>query len=326
MRLLGGPAPRIAILTAVIGMVFVLLAQLAQWYDHRDLVTGAQGTFPAAFATEAPVAPGHVIRRTTDDEFHALAQGLYLQTTDTGVKAVNLRTGKEYWRYERRDSDYALVWNFAVSKRTVVAVYADGKLVGIDLRTGKQLWRTELRHVEGYRLVSLAGGQAVTHEPGAVRAFDERDGRSLWTVKTPKTCPGVLVYTVYDLPDRLSAIAVMCNVTTPDQEQYNLLIGVDNRSPSGRSAPTTRSRRSGPTNRHWWSARRRTLMSRSPSTYSTSTAKVPLHAPTCPPTRGTRSDREAAPWCWPQTRRRAGATTTPSCVPTTPRTDTAPGN
>ncbi|WP_369249194.1 PQQ-binding-like beta-propeller repeat protein [Streptomyces sp. R41] len=213
------------------GVLFLLVlaatVQLVDWYQSRDVVTGSHGPFPAVFAAGAPIAPERVIQRTTDDE--ALVHGLSIRRTRSGVTAVNLRTGKEYWRYERRDSN-AVVCSFEVSERTIVTGFDDGRLVGIDLRTGKPLWRVEIRHDPGYRSAELAGGQAVTEAPGAVRAFDERDGRSLWTVKTPESCPEVLVFTVYALPDHLSVVPVICNASSLDRDEYNLLLGVDNRT------------------------------------------------------------------------------------------------
>ncbi|MCZ4512994.1 PQQ-binding-like beta-propeller repeat protein [Streptomyces sp. ActVer] len=199
------------------------------WYENRDVVTGAQGPFPAAFGTEAPVAPEHVMRRGTGER--ALVHGLSVESTADGARAVNLRTGKEYWRYERQDEG-SVVMSFDVSGRTVVIAYSDSTLVGVDLRTGKRLWREDLGHGEGFRNVSLGAGQALTAAPGAVRAFDERDGRSLWTAKTPKSCSEVGVYAVYSLPDHVSAVPVLCNVASPDtdKEQYYLLLGVDNRT------------------------------------------------------------------------------------------------
>ncbi|MFJ9814704.1 PQQ-binding-like beta-propeller repeat protein [Streptomyces sp. NPDC101151] len=210
-------------------LVLLATARLQDWYESRDVFTGAQGPFPAAFATGAPAAPEHVIRRTADEQ--VLVHGLSLRWTDSGMAAVNLRTGKEYWRYERRDTHNPAVWSFGVSERTVVARFTDGKLVAIDLRTGKLLWHAEIRAGDHPRSVKLVGGRAVTEDPGAVRAFDERDGRTLWTVKTPESCPEVFLRSVHVLPDRLSAVHVLCNAASDDdRDVYGLLLGVDNRT------------------------------------------------------------------------------------------------
>lgn len=230
-----------------IALLMLPVLLLLGWYQNRDVVTGAQGPFPAAFGTEAPVAPEHVMRRKTGER--VLVHGLSVESTTNGARAVNLRTGKEYWRYERQDESSGAM-SFDVSKRTVVIAYREA-LVGVDLRTGKRLWREDLGDGEAFRSVRLGAGQALTEVPGAVRAFDERDGRSLWTAKTPKSCPEVGVYDAYALPDHVSAVPVLCNVASldTDAEQYYLLLGVDNRTgkalwqrrishPRGRSGAT----------------------------------------------------------------------------------------
>ncbi|WP_345654875.1 outer membrane protein assembly factor BamB family protein [Streptomyces siamensis] len=210
----------------LIVLVLLMIGRVVDWYESQDVFTGARGSFPAAFAAGGPVAPEHVVRRTSDE--HALVHGLFLQDTAFGVRAVDLRSGKEYWRYERRDAK-EVSWDFEVSDRTVVVGHGDGRLVGIDVRTGRLLWRVEIGE-DGYRSVELAGGQVVTGAPGAVRAFGERDGRSLWTVKMPESCPEVLAYSVHALPDHLSVVHAMCDVASLERDAYNLLLGVDNRT------------------------------------------------------------------------------------------------
>ncbi|WP_405475115.1 PQQ-binding-like beta-propeller repeat protein [Streptomyces sp. NBC_00009] len=160
-----------------------------------------------------------------------MVHGLYVHETGSlsGVRAVNVRTGKEYWRYERPDSEPG-VDTFDVSERTVVAAFDEGRLIGVDLRTGKPLWHVDIQHAKGFRTTVLAGGQALTEAPGAVRAFAERDGRSLWTAKTPKSCPDGLVIRAYALPGHLSVVSLVCNVTSPNRDAYDLLLGIDNRT------------------------------------------------------------------------------------------------
>ncbi|WP_435226634.1 PQQ-binding-like beta-propeller repeat protein [Streptomyces sp. Tue6028] len=206
----------------------IAVGGLVDWYESRDVFFGARGPFPAAFAVGAPIAPEHVVRRAGGEQ--SLVHGLSLRWTDSGMVALNLRTGKEYWRYERRDSNHP-VWSFGVSQRTVVARFTDGKLVAIDLRTGRLLWHAEIRAGDRHRAVELVGGRALTEDSGAVRALDERDGRSLWTVKTPQSFPEVFLHSVHALPDRLSVVHVMCNASgRDDRDEYGLLLGVDSRT------------------------------------------------------------------------------------------------
>ncbi|MEV0219354.1 PQQ-binding-like beta-propeller repeat protein [Streptomyces sp. NPDC050704] len=258
-------APGWALLTLGIALILVLSPRILPTQDREnhdrqnqvqgDLITGARGPFPAAFAAEAPVEPDHVIRRTVADG-DVLVHGLGIRWTESGVRAVNLRTGKEYWRYERREAGAAAdATSFDVSERTVVIDFRDGRVVGIDLRTGKPRWRTEtepetetgeeerslaeamhggpngmngMNQLNG--TVSLADGQAVTETTTAtVLAVSERDGRRLWTAKAPKSCPDVSVRTAYAFPDHLTAVLVDCDPTNPETS-HELLLGVDNRT------------------------------------------------------------------------------------------------
>lgn len=237
----GKPVPNVAEVRALgrvqvwgLLIALLLLAVSHLWvhrqHQPRDVVTGAHGPFPAAFGAGAPVAPERVVRRTSGFD-EALVHGLYVHETGSlsGVRAVNVRTGKEYWRYERPDSEPG-VDTFDVSERTVVAAFDEGRLIGVDLRTGKPLWHVDIQHAKGFRTTVLAGGQALTEAPGAVRAFAERDGRSLWTAKTPKSCPDGLVIRAYALPGHLSVVSLVCNVTSPNRDAYDLLLGIDNRT------------------------------------------------------------------------------------------------
>ncbi|MFF3883548.1 PQQ-binding-like beta-propeller repeat protein [Streptomyces sp. NPDC001914] len=219
-------------------VVFLLLkagVALDSWYMKRDVFTGAHGPFPAVFAAEAPVAPEHLLSLPGGTQ--VLVHGLSLRWTDdytdkyNGMAAVNVRTGKEYWHYERHDVDESLVSQFGASERTVVARFTDGKLVALDLRTGRLLWHAEIRAGDRGRNVKIAGGQVLTEDAGAVRAFDERGGRDLWTAKTPQWCHEVFLRSIHTLPDHLSAVQVLCNGSGRyGADDIGLLMGVDNRT------------------------------------------------------------------------------------------------
>jgi outer membrane protein assembly factor BamB len=236
---------RAATLFSTALLVLVLVVQLVRWYEDRqarkDLVTGAQGAFPAPLGTTAPATPDHVLRRTTAD--WAVVHGLSVRLTDQGVRAVNVRTGKQYWRYERRDADVAAM-SVAASERTVVTAYGDGRIVAVDLRTGRPRWHADLPEGQSRRTgnVELTGGQVVTGTPDGVRALAERDGRPLWTARTPGSCDETPVDEVYDFAGHLRAVLVSCDVLGgPErlgsvegpprvEKSSDLLLGVDDRS------------------------------------------------------------------------------------------------
>ncbi|MET8860975.1 PQQ-binding-like beta-propeller repeat protein [Streptomyces sp. NPDC004579] len=204
-------------------LVALLLRSSIQWYMERDLVTGSQGPFPAALGSEAPAAPTHAAHRSYRPE--ALVHGLAVDLTDSGVRALNLRTGKEYWRYERRDAD-ADMPSVEVSADTVVAWFDDGRLVGIDLRTGSVRWRTDFaRH--GFQDLHIGAGQVVAQTPGGVAAFSERGGQRLWRLKQPRSCRQPVPWAAYDMAEHLTAVELNCGNS---DGLGGVVIGVDNRT------------------------------------------------------------------------------------------------
>ncbi|MFM9587929.1 PQQ-binding-like beta-propeller repeat protein [Streptomyces scabiei] len=255
---------RVGLAMVAVGASIMLVVPLARWYEQAesprpsersdagpDLVTGARGAFPAPLGTTAPSAPDHVVRPTTTDD--ALVHGLGVRATEAGVRAVNLRTGKQYWRYERRSKDVWDPW-VEVSERTVVVWFADGRITAVDLRTGKPLWHERNRLAAGERtmLGRIVGGQVITEVPGGVSALAERDGRTLWTVR-PRgshgdgTCDETPVRAVHAFPDHLSTVMVRCDTLTTRKQRIDphevspetevdadksrgILLGVDNRT------------------------------------------------------------------------------------------------
>jgi outer membrane protein assembly factor BamB len=247
-----------------IGASIMLVVPLARWYEQAessrppersdarpDLVTGAQGAFPAPLGATAPSAPEHVVRPTTTND--AMVHGLGIRATDTGVRAVNLRTGKQYWRYERRSKGVWYPW-VEVAERTVVVWFSDGRITAVDLRTGRPLWhkRNRLAVSERTMLGQIVGGQVVTEVPGGVSAFAERDGRTLWTVRPhgsrgDGTCDETPVKAVHAFPDHLRTVMVSCDTLTTRKQRIDpngvspetevdvdrsrgILLGVDDRT------------------------------------------------------------------------------------------------
>ncbi|MGW1211827.1 outer membrane protein assembly factor BamB family protein [Streptomyces sp. NPDC002499] len=238
--------------TAVLFVLTGLEARHETPAPEPDVVTGAQGAFPAALGPEAPATPSHVLRRTTADE--TVVHGLSIQATGVGVRAVNTRTGAEYWRYERAgygegDAEggenrgyYAPT--LEVSARTVVAGFVDGRFTAIDLRSGKILWHRNISTGESRRrtYAELAGGRVIIDTPAGIRALAERTGRTLWTVRRPAECDETPVQTVYDFPDHLVTALADCDVLGPKRgnasleiapavaDSSALLLGIDDRT------------------------------------------------------------------------------------------------
>ncbi|MET7683346.1 PQQ-binding-like beta-propeller repeat protein [Streptomyces sp. NPDC005423] len=225
-RLLGEPDPaaRRQVMAVLVTLVVVMsVGRAIQWYTERDVVTGSRGPFPAALGTEAPIAPSRVAHHPQRPA--ALVHGLFIDPTGSGVRALNYRTGKEYWRYERHDegADDPAV---EASADTVVAWFGDGTLVGIDLRTGNVRWRADSAP-DGFQQVHVGAGRVVAQSPGGVTAFSERSGAELWQLKPPRSCGDPTPWTVVDLPQHLTAVELGC--ASPD-DQDGVVVGVDNRT------------------------------------------------------------------------------------------------
>lgn len=223
----------LVVLTSVV-CALLLVFEPGDRHQPQDVITGAQGPFPAAFADRPPSRPDHVIDRKLDGgaslpSDSGVAHGLAVERTDAGVQAVNLRTGKVYWRYERGGDEQVL--QLAVTERTVVIGYWShgAELVGVDLRQGRPLWRANVWNKHGAQLMRLEDGQVVVPvSAGTLGAFGERDGRRLWTVKVPGSCPDLHVTTVYVLPRHLSAVHLECG--TGNDEESGLVLGIDNQT------------------------------------------------------------------------------------------------
>lgn len=216
-------ATRTTTMHRLIIAVICVLILLTQWYTAREVVTGNQGAFPAAFGTEAPTAPSHVTRLSYGPQ--ALVHGLSIDVTDSGVRAMDVRTGQEYWRYERGglDADSPSV---GVSAGTVSAWFDDGTLLGIALRSGEVRWRAEFPG-GGVQHLHMGAGQVVVQSHGGVAAFSERNGKRLWTLRPPGSCDHPLPWDVHDFPDHLTAVQLDCESTDGESR---VAIGVDNRT------------------------------------------------------------------------------------------------
>jgi outer membrane protein assembly factor BamB len=239
--------------TAVLFVLTGLEARHETPAPEPDVVTGAHGAFPAALGSAAaPLVPSHVLRRTTADGI--VVHGLSIQSTGAGVRAVNIRSGAEYWRYERGgygegngDGDenrgyYAPT--LQVSARTVVAGFVDGRLTAIDLRSGRILWHRSIPKGESDRrtFARLTGGRVIFDTPAGIRALAERTGRTLWTATRPAVCDETPVGRVYAFPDHLITASASCDVlvterrvagtdVTPSVTRSSaLLLGIDDRT------------------------------------------------------------------------------------------------
>jgi outer membrane protein assembly factor BamB len=134
VRVIIGAVAVVAVGVAVAGFV------LSRHDEER--MSGPSEALPSPIAT--PAQP-HAVRRAATVPAGALIYGgLYLAGVRTGeVRAVDIRTGKPYWRYDRKGS-IARSWALDRVAGRVVIAWSEGasaQVEMIDVRAGRIVWR-----------------------------------------------------------------------------------------------------------------------------------------------------------------------------------------
>ena len=126
---------------------------------------------------------------------------MFLTTSYNHVFAINATTGEEYWEYKHKMgpiTTYCCGPNnrgVAVAGGRVFMGTLDAKLVALDAKTGKVDWETQIADpdkgysetmapvaIDGKVLIGTNGGEYGIR--GFVKAYDQNDGKLLWTFHT----------------------------------------------------------------------------------------------------------------------------------------------
>src|SRR5882672_1507381 len=126
---------------------------------------------------------------------------MFLTTSYNHVYAIDATSGKEFWHYKHKMgpvTTYCCGPNnrgVAIQGDKLFMGTLDAKLVALDAKTGKLLWETQIADpekgysetmapvaVEGKVLIGTNGGEYGIR--GFVKAFDQADGKLLWTFYT----------------------------------------------------------------------------------------------------------------------------------------------
>jgi quinohemoprotein ethanol dehydrogenase len=127
---------------------------------------------------------------------------LYIVTGADDVFALSVKTGAILWKYQANlDQTISTIccgWTsrgVAVGDGKVYVGQLDGRLVALDQKSGNTIWSTQAErwqdgytitaaplYYDGMLIVGFAGGERAVR--GRVRAFDAKDGHSLWTFNT----------------------------------------------------------------------------------------------------------------------------------------------
>jgi PQQ-dependent dehydrogenase (methanol/ethanol family) len=126
---------------------------------------------------------------------------MYLTTSYDHVYAIDAVTGQEYWHYAHKMGPTTTFCcgpnnrGVAISGGRVFLATLDAHLVALDARTGNVIWNTKIAEpeegysetmapaaVEGKVLIGTNGGEYGIR--GFVKAYDQADGKLLWTFHT----------------------------------------------------------------------------------------------------------------------------------------------
>jgi alcohol dehydrogenase (cytochrome c) len=123
---------------------------------------------------------------------------MFLTTSYNHVYAIDAVTGKEFWHYKHKMGPVTTFCcgpnnrGVAINGDKLFMGTLDAKLVALDTKTGKLLWETQIADpekgysetmapvaVDGKVLIGTNGGEYGVR--GFVKAFDQNDGKLLWT-------------------------------------------------------------------------------------------------------------------------------------------------
>jgi outer membrane protein assembly factor BamB len=211
---------------AVAAVGLLIGGWLVWWHATRfhEHVSAARGALPAPLGSGAPDAPDRVVRRTSDS--YGVDGALSIDAVGDGIVARDLRTGKDYWRYGRDDTELGRV-GFAGD--TVASWWRDGVVVATDVRTGKPRWHAQVSYGDpdgagdrDFASIALINGRVLTESRDELTAFAADDGKLVWRAAIPKGC-GLDSGGVFSVLDAVVARA-RCTGTKDDDP---LLLGFD---------------------------------------------------------------------------------------------------
>ncbi|MFF0526204.1 PQQ-binding-like beta-propeller repeat protein [Actinomadura nitritigenes] len=196
------------ILTALIAVA------LASWGVPRlravfdDGMRGPYGRFPQPVAAQPPVHSTNRVASAPRDT--VIYSGLAIMPAGDGVRAVDIVTGKVYWRYTKSKSAPVGVDR---STGEVFLRSTSGDLVKITIRSGKIRWSRKMPDIDSENSISTVPDAdtatlALMGSDG-IAGISRATGKTRWKQKWPDTCPHESIFArVAVLPGTL---VVACN-------------------------------------------------------------------------------------------------------------------
>lgn len=194
------------VVAALIAVVLAFWGAPRLWAMFDDGMRGPYGRFPQPVAAQPPVRSAQ--RVASVPRFSVIYGGLAIMSARDGVRAVDIVTGRVFWRYAK-----GVLWPKGVDRSTgdVFVESTSGELVKINIRSGKIRWSRTVPDIGNeYSVVpdADAATMALIGSDG-MAGISRATGKVRWTKKWPGTCPYEDIFAhVAVLPGTL---AVACN-------------------------------------------------------------------------------------------------------------------
>lgn len=210
---------RPVLVAALIAVILAFWGAPRLWGMFDDGMRGPYGRFPQAVAAQPPAHSAQ--RLASVPRSTVIYGGLAIMRARDGVRAVDIVTGKVYWRDTKSES-----WPAGVDRTTgdVFLESRSGELVKINIRSGKIRWSRKMPFIgDDYSIVRDADATtlALIGSDG-MAGISRETGKVRWTKKWPGTCP----YDSVSAPVAVvpGILAVGCN---DDDARDNAVAGFD---------------------------------------------------------------------------------------------------
>ncbi|MGI5228904.1 PQQ-binding-like beta-propeller repeat protein [Actinoallomurus sp. CA-142502] len=183
-----GPWWRLGVVVAaLIAVVLAFWGAPRLWAVFADGMRGPYGRFPQPVAAQPPVRsarPVASVPRST-----VIYGGLAIMPARDGVRAVDIVTGRVYWRYPKGKG--LPVGGVDRSAGDVFLESTSGELVRVDIRSGRIRWSRKVPGIGTDRSVVPDADAATLAFIGSdgMSGISRTTGKVRWTTKWPGTCP-----------------------------------------------------------------------------------------------------------------------------------------
>ncbi|GAB3986061.1 hypothetical protein GCM10029978_100570 [Actinoallomurus acanthiterrae] len=195
-----------AVVAAVVAAVLAFWGAPRLWAVFDDGMRGPYGRFPQPVAAQPPV---HSAQRVASVRGSTVIYGgLAIMPAGDGVRAVDIVTGRVYWRYTRSKSA-----PIGVDRSTgdVFLQSTGDELVKINIRSGKIRWSRKVPDIGSDESVVPDADAATLAFVGGdgLAGISRATGKVRWTKKWPDTCPYESIFAHVAVAP--GTLAVACN-------------------------------------------------------------------------------------------------------------------